>query len=172
MLVKNNLRQKTYQAPWYSILEKAKNFLILLLLLSLVLFSHLLSLHKPNLTHTLCCIYLRSLAVYNAKCLCSCGQEWEGEGSHMRWRPCDWNLVMISSVASKCQDFKVLMPVFSAILCNEIDTSKFKVLEFWSQWRYHDQIQITRIKYWNACGNGPPPSFIPTLWNIGILHYK
>ena len=34
--------------------------------------------------------------------------------------PCDFNLVMISSVASKCQDFKVGMPVFSAILCNEI----------------------------------------------------
>ena len=30
----------------------------------------------------------------------------------MVWRPCDLNLVMISSLASKCQDFKVGMPVF------------------------------------------------------------
>ena len=33
----------------------------------------------------------------------------------MIWRPCDLNLVMISSVASKCQDFKVGMPVFQPL---------------------------------------------------------
>jgi hypothetical protein len=33
-------------------------------------------------------------------------------------RPCDLNLVMIYSLASKCQD--VLDACFSAILCNEI----------------------------------------------------
>ena len=39
----------------------------------------------------------------------------------MIWRPCDLNLVMISSLASKCQDFKFGMPVFPAILWNEIE---------------------------------------------------
>ena len=33
-------------------------------------------------------------------------------------------------------------------------------------------LYIKRIKYWNASGSGPPPSFIPKLWNIGILQYK
>ena len=36
-------------------------------------------------------------------------------------RPCDLNLVIISSLASKCQDLKVGMPFFSAILSNEIE---------------------------------------------------
>ena len=31
---------------------------------------------------------------------------------------------------------------------------------------------IIRIKYWNASGSGFPPSLIPTLWNIGILHHR
>ena len=33
-------------------------------------------------------------------------------------------------------------------------------------------LHIIRIKYWNASGSGFPPSLNPTLWNIGILHYK
>ena len=33
-------------------------------------------------------------------------------------------------------------------------------------------LYIKRIKYWNASGSGPPPSFNSTLWNIGILQYK
>ena len=34
--------------------------------------------------------------------------------------------------------------------------------------------QVLYIKYWNASGSGSgtPPSLIPTLWNIGILHFK
>ena len=28
------------------------------------------------------------------------------------------------------------------------------------------------IKYWNASVSGFPPSFIPTLLNIAILHHK
>ena len=36
-------------------------------------------------------------------------------------RPCDLNLVMISSLAPKCQDFKVEKALFSATLCNEIE---------------------------------------------------
>ena len=46
---------------------------------------------------------------------------WEGEGTLplafqclilMIWRPCEINLVMISSVASKCQDFEFGIPIF------------------------------------------------------------
>ena len=33
-------------------------------------------------------------------------------------------------------------------------------------------LYIIRIKYWNAGGSGNPPSFIPALWNIGILLHK
>ena len=29
-----------------------------------------------------------------------------------------------------------------------------------------------KIKYWNASGIGFPPSFIPAIPNIGILHHK
>ena len=40
----------------------------------------------------------------------------------MIWRPCDLNLVMISSVASKCQDFKVGMPVFQPQIVLNVKT--------------------------------------------------
>ena len=33
-------------------------------------------------------------------------------------------------------------------------------------------LHIIRIKYQNASGSGFLPSLNPTLWNIGILHYK
>ena len=65
----------------------------------------------------------------------------------MLWRPCDLNLVMIYSLASKCQDFKFGMPVFQPFYEMKLKTSKFKVLAFWSQWRYHYQIQIIRSLY-------------------------
>ena len=29
-----------------------------------------------------------------------------------------------------------------------------------------------KIKYWKATGSGFPPSLIPALQNIGILHHK
>ena len=50
----------------------------------------------------------------------------------MKWRPCDLNLAMISSLASKCHDFKVGMPVFWPSYEMKLKTSKFKVLAFWS----------------------------------------
>jgi hypothetical protein len=74
---------------------------------------------------------------------------------------------------------KVGMPVFQPFYEIKLKTSKFKALKcshfeaseimtkFKSQGLY-----IIRIKYLNASGRGPPPSLIPTLWNIGILHYK
>ena len=45
-------------------------------------------------------------------------------------RPCDLNLVMISSLASKCQYFKVEMPFFQPLYVMKLKTSKFKVLAF------------------------------------------
>ena len=57
------------------------------------------------------------------------------------------NLVMISSLASKCQDFKVEMPFFQPLYVMKLITPNFKVLAFCSQWRYHSQIQITKPLY-------------------------
>ena len=81
----------------------------------------------------------------------------------MIWRPCDLNLVMISSLASKCQHFKLRGLQFHYIKWLKNRHSNFKVLAFWSQWRYHDQIQITRSSYHKNQ---------ILKWNIGILHYK
>ena len=82
---------------------------------------------------------------------------------------------MLSSLASKWQDFKIEMPFFQPLYVMKLKTSKFKVLVFCCQWRYHYQIQITstiKIKYWNASGSGFTPSLIPALQNMGILHHK
>ena len=62
-------------------------------------------------------------------------------------RPCDLNLVMISSLASKCQHFKLRGLQFHIIKWLKKGHSNFKVLAFWSQWRYHYQIQIIRSLY-------------------------
>ena len=48
-------------------------------------------------------------------------------------RPCDLNLVMISSLASKCQDFEVEIPFFQSLYLMKLKTSKFKVLAFCCQ---------------------------------------
>ena len=56
----------------------------------------------------------------------------------MLWRPCDLNLAMISSLASKCQDFKFEMAIFQPFYEMKLKTAKFKVFAFWSHWRYHD----------------------------------
>ena len=92
--------------------------------------------------HTLCCIYLHSLA-----CLWSEMSmfQWAGmrEGGEslplafqylifMIWRHRDLNLVMISSLASKCQDFQIWMPVFQPFYVMKLKTSKFKALAFWN----------------------------------------
>ena len=65
----------------------------------------------------------------------------------MIWRPCYLNLVTISSVASKCQHFKLRGLQFHYIKWRKKGHSNFKVLAFWSQLRYHDQIQIIRSSY-------------------------
>ena len=51
----------------------------------------------------------------------------------MIWRPCDLNLVMISSLASKCQDFKLRGLQFHFIKQLKNYHSNFKDLLFWSQ---------------------------------------
>ena len=48
-------------------------------------------------------------------------------------RPCDLNFVITSSLASKCQDFKVEMPFFQPLYVMKLKTSKFKVLAFCCQ---------------------------------------
>ena len=69
---------------------------------------------------------------------------------------------MISSLATKCQHFRLrgLQFHYTKWLKNLI--TKFK-----SQGLY-----TIKIKYWNAGGSGFPPSLIPALWNIGILHHE
>ena len=44
--------------------------------------------------------------------------------------PCDLNLVMISSLASKCQDFKDEMPFFQPFYDMKLKTFNYKVLAF------------------------------------------
>ena len=122
------------------------------------------------------------------------------------------NLKMMSSLDSKCQDFKVEMLFFQPLYVMKLNASKFKVLPlvmisslatkwqhlklrgltfhymkkghfnfkvlaFWSQWRYYSKFKsqglyTIKIKYWNANGSGFNPSLIPTLQNIGNLHHK
>ena len=62
-------------------------------------------------------------------------------------RPCDLNLVLMFSLASKCQDFKFEMSFFQPLCVMKLKTSKFKVLAFCCLWRYHYQIQITSSLY-------------------------
>ena len=61
----------------------------------------------------------------------------------MTWRAYDLDLVMVYSLALKWQGLKVGMPVFQLFYEMKLKTSKFKVLAFLGQWRYHDKIQIT-----------------------------
>ena len=58
-------------------------------------------------------------------------------------RACDLNLIMISLLASKCQDFKLQSLQFHFIKQLENGHSNFKDLLFWS----HDQIQLTSSSY-------------------------
>ena len=55
-------------------------------------------------------------------------------------RTCDLNFVMIFSLASKLQVFKDGMTIFQLFYEMKLKTSKFKVLAFWSQQRYYNQI--------------------------------
>ena len=48
-----------------------------------------------------------------------------------------------------------------------LEASEDIITKFKSQGLY-----TIKIKYWNASGSGFPPSLIPALQNIGILHHK
>ena len=61
----------------------------------------------------------------------------------MIWRACDLNLVMISLLASKCQDFKLRGLKFNFIKQLKNGHLNFKALPFWIPWRYYDQNWIT-----------------------------
>ena len=82
---------------------------------------------------------------------------------------------MISSLASKCQDFKVEMPFFQPLYVMKLKTSKslhFEaskdiITKFKSQGLY-----TIKIRYWSASGSGFPPTLIPALRKIGLLHHK
>ena len=81
---------------------------------------------------------------------------------------------MISSLATKCQHFKLRGLQFHYIKWLKKGNFNFKVLasediitKFKSQGLY-----IIRIKYMYASGSDFPPFLIPALRNIGILHYK
>ena len=65
----------------------------------------------------------------------------------MIWRACDLNLVMISLLASKWQDFKLRGLQFHFINQLKNDHPNFKDLIFWNQERHHDQILITSSSY-------------------------
>ena len=65
----------------------------------------------------------------------------------MTWRACDLNFVMISLMASKCQDFKLIGLQFHFIKQLKKGHPNFKALPFWGQWRYHDQICIASSSY-------------------------
>ena len=96
----------------------------------------------------------------------------------MTWRACDLNFIMISSLASKCQDFKLRGLQFHFIKQLKNEHSNFKALPFWIQWRYYDQI-------WNTCtschknqilkkagGSGNPTFLISALWIKAIFFFN
>ena len=93
------------------------------------------------------------------------------------WRHCAVNLVIISLLASKRQDFKLKCLFFSHFMkwmwrpliskswhfaANEDMMTKFN----------SQGLHIIRIKFWNACWSGSPPSLIPTLWNTLGKHFR
>ena len=91
----------------------------------------------------------------------------------MTWSTCYLNLVIIFSVDSKWQVFKVGLLIFQLFYEMKLKNSKFK---FWSQWtmtKFKAQaLHIIRIKYCSTGGRGNLPSLIPALWNLGILLHK
>ena len=98
----------------------------------------------------------------------------------MLWRLCDLNLVMISSLASKCQYFK--LRVTSSISIHKtikkqvhipsLKTCYFKASENSITKLTLQALHVIRIKYWKAGWSGCYPSFIPVLCNKGTLLHK
>ena len=59
-------------------------------------------------------------------------------------------ILMIPSLASKCQDFKLKGLQFHIIKWLKNRDFNFKVLTFWSQQRYNNQIQIKMSSYYGG----------------------
>ena len=95
------------------------------------------------------------LPFYNVKCLCSGGREWRREATPTSISIFDFygiktlwmNLVMIFSLVTKYQHFKLRGLQFHHIKWLKKGNFNFKVLAFWNQGRCHYQIQITRPLY-------------------------
>ena len=62
------------------------------------------------------------------------------------WRACDLNLVMISSLASKCQHFKLRGLQFHYIKWLKKRHPNFKVLAFWASEAVYDRSRIFDIR--------------------------
>ena len=95
----------------------------------------------------------------------------------MIWRACDLNMFLISSLASKCQDFKpadfkLRFLQFHFIKQLKNGHSNFEDFEDITTKFKSQALHVIRIKYWKAGGSDNPPSFNPTLLNIGILLHK
>ena len=93
-------------------------------------------------------------------------------------RACDLKLVMLSSLASKWQVFKVRMTVFQLFYEMKLKTSKLKKSCHFEasidiMTRFKSQaLNIIRIKYWKASGVGNPPILIHVLQKIAIYVLK
>jgi hypothetical protein len=84
---------------------------------------------------------------------------------------------MISSPASKCQDFILKGLQFHIIKwlktgITNLRTCHFEASEDIMTKLESQALYIIKIKYCNAGGSGNPSFLIPALWNIGILLIK
>ena len=78
-----------------------------------------------------------------SKCLAWVACLWSKMAMFNWWRACDLNFVMISSLASKRQDFKLWDLQFHYIKQMKNGHPNFKALPFWIQWWYYNQTWIT-----------------------------
>ena len=95
----------------------------------------------------------------------------------MIWRSCGLDLVMISLLASKCQDFKLRGLQFHfikrwKIIIPTLKTCCFEASEDIITKFKSQALHILKIKYWKASGSGNPPFFISALRKIAISGIK
>ena len=98
-------------------------------------------------------ILVKLWPVYEVKCLCFSGQEWMRQGCHS-YKLFDvwilWHEELLRSIwlwyLHWLQNGKstILGCLVSSCFMNCL---KFKILAFWRQGRYHEQIQITSSSY-------------------------
>ena len=124
--------------------------------------------------------------VYEVKCLCSRGQEWGREDCHSHQLFSIWFLwhevivIQRSWYLHWIQNGKALKLGWLFFSCFMKWNWRLLNLKSWHFEASEDimtkftspGLHIIRIKYCNAGWSGNPPSFISTLWNIGILLHK